>query len=254
MMLNFSKNYNNKARFFYLAIFFICIVLIFIQKNNNYSFFTHINKLLLIKQNINQNQQLSIQNLEEQNLILKSQLHELQTKINIKNNLNKKYQILSTLNMDYISINQNGAFIVANSDNNSFSLYDLVVDRNGFLIGKIVAINKQFNLVKIQMIIDGKSFIPVKTQKTSTYGVLSNNSFCENGLSFENSTGNIENGETIMTSGEENLTPYGILIGKIDKQDKINCVKHFAQINNTDNLSVIKTKSYQELEQLLKGK
>ena len=228
--------------------------MLLIQKNNNYSLITPINKSLQFIQNNKINKQITIQNLEEQNLILKSQLHELQTKINIKNNLNKKYQILSTLNMDYISINQNGAFIIATSENDDISLNNLVIDKNGFLIGRIVAINKQFNLVKIQMIIDGKSFIPVKTQKTSTYGVLSNNSFCENGLSFENSTGNIENGEIIMTSGEENLTPQGILVGKIDKQDKINCVKHFAQINNTDNLSVIKTKSYQELDQLLKDK
>ena len=244
-MFYLSKKQHTNIVYIFLLLFSISLIIVqhingnFMFKINNAIF--HINKTA-------NNNDLHISNaiLKEQNNILKNQIREIEEQKQIYVKMNKKYNVISFLNIKYISRNQNGHFIITNA-NKALNIYDLVVDDNENVIGRIVDFNFDKTSAKIQLISDKNFFIPIKSSKTNSYGIISYTLKCKNNIFFDKANGELEDNEIITTSGEENLIPQGFLIGRIHKQNNKFCITPSTDVKHVKTLIVVRPKTYNQL-------
>ena len=172
---------------------------------------------------------------------LNSQLLELKKEnsylLKYKEIYNKigRNRIKSFLEVKYINNNQNGKYIIAYS-NNDVKKNDLVVDKYGILIGRIV--DKKDDIVKVQMITDYNSNIPVNINETDGLIYGSYSSKCN--ILFQNLSNITPNeGDVVMTRGFENLLTSGVIVGKVKSiNNNTVCIEN-KNIDNIDKLVVI---------------
>ena len=184
---------------------------------------------------------------KQENVIMaekNNKISALNTQITLlkqENNLIKKYNYLYdsfkekySYNIKYISDN----FYVINSaseksitmiaTNKKIKKNSLVVDENNILIGRVVENNKRF--IKVQLLSDKQSNIPAYAGNSD--GIISgtNNEKCK--IIFSNlSTNKPNNGDIVITSGFEDMTLKGVIIGTIKKNNNMFCVENNS-INN----------------------
>ena len=220
------NSYKNYKIYLFVAIFAL-IILLFQDKKLFYMHFFNLNKKTSITK-----EKAKIENLISQNAELQHKLEKLSKYDEIYNALHKTNKIKSLLDVKYVKLNLENKYIIA-STNQDTALNDVVVDKSGFLIGRIIAKNK--NIVKILPIDSKTSSIPVISSDGITgimHGVGRKHCECEF-ITLDNKTP--ENNALVTTSGIESLVQGGIIVGRTNiKRNKI-CVDLY---RNNDFLSL----------------
>ena len=251
MFLYFKKNKNS----FNLLIVIFSIIVLFFQYSNRINFYDSFYRIFnyfstnyiknyeyydkIVSENINLK--------KEKAFLLKT------TEKNIKKNNefnNKKY---SKIDVIYINNNQNGNFIIGKTLEN-LSINDVIVDKEGFLVGRVVFFEKKSKNVKIQLITDLDSNFPVSNIEENIYGFIkgTNDTNCVVELNILNKQNNtsIRNGDIIITSNIENLFPKGIIVGDIDINEDRFCIKTrkliYSELFSIKNVSFVN--SYANIE------
>ena len=170
-MLYLSKKQNNNVFYFFLLS--VSTALIILQHIKGVFIFEINNVLFNLNKKI-ETTDLKISNaiLREQNKILKNQIQEITENKQINAKISQKYKVISFLNIKYISKNQNGHFVITDANDN-LSMYDLVIDNEKNIIGRIIDFNFYKTIAKIQLISDKNFFIPIKSSKNNSYGIIS---------------------------------------------------------------------------------
>lgn len=120
-----------------------------------------------------------------------------------------------------------------------------VISEDGFLIGKVIKkIDK--NIAEIQLITSDRFYIPVITSESKIFGVLNGNSMGNDILKMHNAGDDftkIMTGETIVTSGENALTPSGIQVGIVMSKNRNSAKIRIFQdrLYNTDKVFILNT-------------
>ncbi|MFW6131336.1 MAG: rod shape-determining protein MreC [Candidatus Aminicenantaceae bacterium] len=123
----------------------------------------------------------------------------------------------------------------------------IVLDKYGNLLGRIV---KPVSLKesRMQLITDSESGISVYTEKNKIFGILTGDS--EGGCKLEyiiSTTPGIQVGDTLITSGFDEIYPYGIRVGTIISIIKTTSiyqtikVEPFFKFHDLDKVAIVKT-------------
>ena len=208
------------------------IILLFQDKKLFFMHFFSFNKKTSITK-----EKAEIENLISQNAQLRYKLEQLSKYDEIYNSLQKTHKIKSFLDVKYANLNLENKYIIA-STNQNVALNDVVVDKNGFLIGRIVAKNK--NVVKILPIESKASSIPV-ISSNGIIGILQGIGYkhCEcEFITLNNEI--LENNALVTTSGIESLIQGGIIVGRINIQGKKICVNLYRK-NDFRSLAILES-------------
>jgi cell shape-determining protein MreC len=182
--------------------------------------------------------------LKNQIIDYKTELEVINAYRNLYQALEEKKEVVSFLHVIRIIEDRNGKFLICKSEQD-VSINDLVLDQTNSLAGRVVNYNKTDKIVKVQLIFDKKFSIPAMTEAGSVYGSVvgsSNEGGCL--LYFVNENDRLATSldDKIVTSGEFDIGPKGVKIGKIFFQNNKACVKPFAKINNLSKLVAIRGK------------
>lgn len=231
------KSYIGEYKVFILAIL-LSITALMLQKK--YSL--NVREILYqIKQKKNEQIELLSNKVIELNsrvLELQKQNQALSQYQEIYNKISKKWNKKAFLEIKYFNNNINGKYLIANASN-IVNVNDLVVDKYNIFIGRIVAINNTNgnNIVKVQLLTDKKSNIPVIVNGADGIAFGSDDTDCK--IEFQNLTDkDVYNDDVVLTSGTDNLTIRGIIAGKIKIIKNKICIENF-NVNNFDKLMVI---------------
>ena len=223
--INSYKNYK-----IYSLVASISIIILLFQEKK--IFFAHLANFDQ-KRSITMNK-IEMNNLLSQNAKLQYKLEKLSKYEAIYNSFEKTTnKIKSFLEVKYISFNLENKYIIA-STNNNVKMDDTVLDENSFLIGRIIARNK--NIVKILPIESKTSNIPVATSN-GAIGILRGvgQKHCE--CEFIPLSNRIPDNDTlVVTSGIESLIPGGIIVGKTNIKGSQICVNLY---RNSDFRSLV---------------
>ena len=130
----------------------------------------------------------------------------------IYNKISKKWNKKAFLEIKYFNNNINGKYLIANASN-IVNVNDLVVDKYNIFIGRVIAINNTNgnNIVKVQLLTDKKSNIPVIVNGADGIAFGSDDTDCK--IEFQNLTDkDVYNDDVVLTSGTDNLIMLIILI------------------------------------------
>ena len=192
---------------------------IFCQKK--YSIFLFNNTQIEKKKQIQQtNLQQKIIDLQNQIIELKYENQKLNEYKNIYQSIGKTYNVIAIAEINYINQNNNGHYILA-SVNKNININNLAVNKDKKMIGRVVE-NKN-NRIKIQLLTNKYSNIPVYIGNSEgiIYGTGENK--CR--IAYQNlSKIEPKDGDIVITSGAENLTRRGILIGEVYTDGKNKCI------------------------------
>jgi len=216
---------------FYLVIIALFLLLLFFQYKNNSNIYTY----FIYKQQINKI------TLENENFELKSKLMELQKENEylakykeIYNSIAKTTHIKAFLEIKYANNNQNGRYIIAKS-NKDVKNNDLVVDKYGVLIGRVIESNS--SIIKVQLINDNKSNLPVVANGID--GIIKGTDKKDCQIVFENFNQKVpQDGSLVLTSGFEGFIHFGVVVGRIKLKDNNVCIEN-DNIKHLDKLIVI---------------
>lgn len=235
----------NKKKIFLtrIIIFVLSIILLLLQKFNSKSFFLFQQpNILIYKQKTPDKDDLEKENkkLKKEILKLQQQLSTLSAYRDLYKKVSRNFKIISFLNVISINKNVNNSYIIAKTTNERVNLNDFIVDSDLFLIGRVVKIVDN-NIVKIQLLNDINSYIPVKTLQGNSYCLLSGEWHLEHKCNIVLQECNlpVKEGEQIITSGEYGLGLQGINVGIVNIQNDKYCVKSLAD-KNINNLLVIR--------------
>ncbi len=218
-------------RYFYKIHIITCVMLLPLILIQYKSFKTYTLSMQL-KYFISQKKKQNIQIISEQKkkiIELNSQILNLKNEINsIKNKnifyhkMKEKYNIKHVADILYINITPTEKYIIITSVD-AIKKNDLVIDKNNILIGRVIEKNKY--TAKVQLILDISSNIPVFSGESDgiVYGI--NDKRCK--IVFSNfSNKKPKNGDLVITSGFENLTMRGIIVGTIKNINGKFCVEN----------------------------
>ena len=228
-----------------LIFFLLSIIAISLQKFNDRAYFLFQKpSILLYQKKDNQEDKmlnLKIMLLEQQNFKLKKELILLNNYKDIYTELNKNFEIVSLANIVVFDRDYKN-FIIAKTYKQVVN-NDIVIDNSGFLVGRVVKVSKD-NIVKIQLLNNSTSYIPVKTINGEVYGAIYGNpNDKECPIALTDYIGdNIKEGSAIITSGEYNFTPQGIDVGIVEVKNNKYCIKPMANLN-LDLLIIIRSKN-----------
>lgn len=96
---------------------------------------------------------------------------------------------------------------------------DAVIIGNGILVGKITEVSPNFS--KIKLIISADSAVAAVVQESRSSGVIKGQYNLSLLMDMINSTDTIEVGNQIVTSGQDNVFPKGLLIGTVNQVNVI---------------------------------
>ena len=181
--------------------------------------------------------------MEIDNLIIKNaQLQHKLEKLSKYEEIYKSFhttanKIKSFLDVKYVNLALENKYIIATA-NNDVKLNDVVLDKNGFLTGRIIAKNK--NIVKILPIDNKTSSIPV-VSSNGVVGLLQGNGLKHCECEFITLSSQLpDNNTLVVTSGIENLTQGGIIVGKTNIKGKQICVNLYRK-NDLRSLVVLES-------------
>ena len=120
------------------------------------------------------------------------------------------------------------SFILNSGTNNSIKKGMAVLDKNNF-IGRIVDVN--FFSSRVLLVTDLNSKIPVIIEPSGEHAILSGHGDELPSLDYLPKDGNIENGNSVFTSGKEGLFSPGIPIGQVFVKSNQANVLLFSDIN-----------------------
>jgi rod shape-determining protein MreC len=89
-----------------------------------------------------------------------------------------------------------------------------VISPQGALVGRIVEVQDDFS--KVMLITNKKSLVAALVAETRSEGLIKKNANSGLIMDLIPKTENLEIGQTVITSGMDNIFPRGILIGKIE--------------------------------------
>lgn len=235
----------------HLIFFVLAVIVIALQKFNDKVYFLFQKPSIWLYQTKNNKADAQkminakVLLLEQENFKLKKELLILKKYKDIYTELNKNFDIISIANIVVLDYNYKN-FIIAKTYK-QVNLNDIVVDRFGFLVGRVVKTDND-KIIKIQLLNNLLSYIPVKTIKGNVYGAIygnPNDKECSIVLTDyigDNINDNIKDGTQIITSGEYNLIPQGINVGIIKTKNDKYCVEQQAELN-FDILIVVRSKT-----------
>lgn len=228
-----------------LIFFLLSIIAISLQKFNDRAYFLFQKPSILLYERKNNKIDIDMINskislLEQQNFKLQKELIMLKKYKHIYTELNKNFEIVSLANIVVFDRDYKN-FIIAKTYKQVVN-NDIVIDNSGFLVGRVVKVSKD-NIVKIQLLNNSMSYIPVKTINGEVYGAIYGNpNDKECPIALTDYIGdNIKEGSAIITSGEYNFTPQGIDVGIVEVKNNKYCIKQKANLN-LDGLIVVRAK------------
>lgn len=184
----------------------------------------------------------------EQNLKLKLQLFKLKILEEENYKLKEILNIVSTENeQDYsiekINIITNTSFTskIEIRSNEKMKNNDLVIDKDGNLIGKVINVNNE--KATVLLITDHSFKIPAILEKSMTK-VIVNGSFTDflDINYFSGEKFNIVDKEMVFTSDDGNIAQAGIPIGTVFKENNKVRVKIFSNLNKLDYVIILHKK------------
>ena len=216
-----------------LSIICISILCIAIQMRTNCT------KWLILRKNINilnttSSEQKIIENLQQKVMQLTRENNNLRDYKNIYQSIQKKTTIKAIAKINYLNKSNNGFYFLVTTNKN-VNINDLAVDSEWNLIGRVVQTSK--NDAKIQLLLDRHSNIPVVSGESNgiIFGTGEKNCMVE----YQNLSPKQPNdGDTVLTSGDEGLTLKGITIGILKISNGRYCVDG-AFKKDYDNLAII---------------
>lgn len=171
-----------------------------------------------------------IEYLKIENDKLKNEIYEIkqsQDRIDNIKKIKNNFHIIDNIKIVSIIKNSEKYFIAKYFNSLDLNINDLILNQNNFLIGKIISINKEFQLIKVQLIEDDRFIIPVYSNETKNIGLLNNNkkfSSCTLEFSLIENKTNLNEGELILTSPDDGLITADIKIGYLIKKNNQNCI------------------------------
>lgn len=118
----------------------------------------------------------------------------------------------------YVSTNSNYIIIQPFLSNLFFEKNQLVVSKEGMLVGKISNVkNSKERIAKVILLSNPLFYIPVKSVKSNVHGIVRGTGFQKNleMYCFENNCEELQVGEDVVTSGEELNSPKDVFVGTI---------------------------------------
>ncbi len=194
-------------------------------------------------------------NLKEENQNLLSQITSLQDTVKanqsikevIQNTSSDKFKLVFAETM---GLDTEGDFILLNKGSDDGISENMpVISSTKVLFGKVFKVYKNFS--KVILISNKNSVVDAKIQgddptKSPILGVVKGSGSLSLYLDLVSSDAQINQGDTLITSGQEGVFPKDLLIGKITKSDKNDLkpfqtaqIQPFFDIKNIDNLFII---------------
>lgn len=125
------------------------------------------------------------------------------------------------------------SFLIPVGQNQNINLSAYVVDGVG-LVGKVVEVAR--DTAKVRLITSINSKTPVVFSESREQGILIGDSTSGNKLHiiYCSNPQNVKDGELAITSGDGSVYPYGVLVGKVIKQDDTTSVQTLFNITNLE--------------------
>ena len=122
----------------------------------------------------------------------------------------------------------NSKFIIAKIDSDNIKLNDIAIDKNDYIIGRVIDVFDN-GMFKIQQIEDDRAYMPSLILGHSLGGYVNGYNGLTCNMVFETDDdfdmSKINDGDVVVTSGFDNFIPYGLNIGRIKKyKDKL-CIE-----------------------------
>ena len=154
--------------------------------------------------------------LRQENNLLRNALEKLRSKKEIQESLLKLHEnILAAQVIGFDASNFYKSAVINKGSLDGLKKDMVVLDKNGSLVGRIidpVALKES----RVQLITDNESGVGVFSQKKKVMGILSGDGKGYCFLEYIHvTTGDVYEGEDIITSGKDGLFPSGIKVGKI---------------------------------------
>lgn len=105
--------------------------------------------------------------------------------------------------------------IIDRGTDSGIKVGDAVIVANGLLIGKISEVSSGFS--KVKLIISSDSAIAALSQESRTAGIIKGQYNLSLVMDMINPNDALNPGEYIITSGQDNIFPKGLVVGKINQ-------------------------------------
>ena len=154
--------------------------------------------------------------LRQENNLLRNALEKLRSKKEIQESLLKLHEnILAAQVIGFDASNFYKSAVINKGSLDGLKKDMVVLDRNGNLVGRIIDL-VALKESRVQLITDNESGVGVFSQKKKVMGILSGDGKGYCFLEYIHvTTGDVYEGEDIITSGKDGLFPSGIKVGKI---------------------------------------
>ena len=170
--------------------------------------------------------QVMFQDEKSKNLTLQKQLVLNNECRKILNSISISYQYITTGASIFFSKGSN-KFIIATTNSGNVKLNDIAINKNDYIIGRVVDMLND-GVLKIQQIEDDKAYIPSIILGRSLIGYVNGYNDAECSVVFETDeafdTPKVNNGDIVVTSGFDNFIPYGMNVGRIKKYKGKLCI------------------------------
>ncbi|MCI5048743.1 MAG: rod shape-determining protein MreC [Rickettsiales bacterium] len=110
----------------------------------------------------------------------------------------------------------NQQILIAAGENQGVKLYQAVINENG-LLGRVINVGKDSS--QVMLISDINSRIPVAGQQTGLKTILAGDRSAQPYLRFKHAKKMPKAGELIVTTGDGDVFPPGLVVGKVQEQD-----------------------------------
>lgn len=189
--------------------------------------------------------QVMFQDEKSKNLTLQKQLVLNNECRKILNSISISYQYITTGASIFFSKGSN-KFIIATTNSGNVKLNDIAINKNDYIIGRVVDVLND-GVLKIQQIEDDKAYIPSIILGHSLIGYVNGYNDAECRIVFETDevfdTSKINDGDIVVTSGFDNFIPYGMNIGRIKKYKGKLCINRDIDIY-TNFFKLVRVKSH----------
>ena len=170
--------------------------------------------------------QVMLRDEKNKNLALRKQLILNNECRKVLNSMSSSYQYITTGASIFFSKGSN-KFIIATTNSSNVKLNDVAINKNDYIIGRIVDVLSD-GMLKIQQIEDDKAYIPSVILEHSLSGYVNGYNDAECSVVFETDEtfdlSKINDGDIVVTSGFDNFIPYGMNVGRIKKYKGKLCI------------------------------
>jgi len=158
--------------------------------------------------------------LKQENLFLKNRLKKFESEEEIRESLLHLYPNLLIVRVIGLDLNKSFRSLIIDRGTLDGIRKDMVVlDKNGYLVGRILR-PLSFKESRVQLITDTEWGIGATTENSDMFGILSGDGEGRCDLKYIlNTAPDIELGQMIITSGQDEVFPKNIPIGRITQVD-----------------------------------